>query len=60
MKLENISGANNNKQVFKGQRVWKNTITQLTKNNPYSLTEPNQRRIADAIKALSKPKATRI
>ena len=57
MKLENISGANNNKQVFKGQRVWKNTITQLTKNNPYSLTEPNQRRIADAIKALSQTKS---
>lgn len=57
MKLEHINGIDNSKQVFKGQRVWKNTITQLTKNNPYSLTEPNQRRISDAIKAMAQTKS---
>lgn len=55
MKLEHINGTDN-KQVFRGQRVWKNTITQLTRNNPYSLTEPNQRRISDAIKAMAQTK----
>ena len=55
MKLEHIN-VTDNKQVFRGQRVWKNTITQLTRNNPYSLTEPNQRRISDAIKAMAQTK----
>lgn len=55
MKLENIHNVDN-KQVFKGQRVWKNTISQLTRNNPYSLTEPNQQQISEAIKAMASTK----
>ena len=41
---------------FRGSRVFHNTVAQLAKNNPYSLTEPNQRAISKAIEELSKVK----
>ena len=51
MKIESIQGVNTN---FKGKRLDRNAVAQLIKNNPYSLTEPNQRYISTAIESLSK------
>lgn len=51
MKIESIQGVSTN---FKGKRLDRNAVSQLIKNNPYSLTEPNQRYISTAIKALGK------
>ena len=53
MKLDQIKGTESITS-FKGKRVWKNTVSQLTRNNPYSLTEPNQRYISNAINSLAK------
>ena len=39
---------------FNGTRTLKNTVSQLAKNNKYSLTEPNQRYIISSISELSK------
>lgn len=39
---------------FKGVREDRNTVSQLKENNNYSLTEPNQRRINEAINSLAK------
>lgn len=39
---------------FKGVREDRNTVSQLKENNNYSLTEPNQRRINQAIENLAK------
>ncbi len=39
---------------FKGRREDRNTASQLTKNNDYSLTENNQKRIEQAIENLSR------
>jgi len=36
-------------QYFTGQRKDRNTVSQLTENNPYDLNVPNQRRISQAI-----------
>ena len=55
MKLNIIqSHEEGKKTIFKGKRVFRNTVAQLAKNNPYSLTEPNQRAISNAISELSK------
>ena len=52
LKTENVS---NSKFVkFKGTRTSIKAIEQLSKNNAYSLTEPNQRLIINAIEKLSK------
>ena len=51
MKIESIQGVSTN---FKGKRLDRNAVSQLIKNNPYSLTEPNQRYISTAIEALGK------
>lgn len=51
MKIESIQSVNTNS---KGKRLDKNAVSQLIKNNPYSLTEPNQRYISTAIEALGK------
>lgn len=51
MKIDSIQCVNSN---FKGKRLDRNAVTQLIKNNPYSLTEPNQRYISTAIEALGK------
>lgn len=39
--------------LFRGRREDRNTVSQLKKDNNYSLTEPNQRRINNAIENLS-------
>lgn len=57
MKAEGIKTFEvNDKFNFKGSRVFHNTVAQLAKNNPYSLTEPNQRAISKAIEELGKVK----
>ena len=57
MKTEgiNVFGVSKNLS-FKGNRIFHNTVAQLAKNNPYSLTEPNQRAITNAIKELGNVK----
>ncbi len=52
MKIINIQSSDN--KTFKGKRLDKNAVSQLMKNNPYSLTEPNQRYISNAIESLGK------
>lgn len=52
MKIDSISSADI--KSFKGKRLDKNAVAQLIKNNPYSLTEPNQRYITTAIESLGK------
>lgn len=52
MKIFNIQSSDN--KTFKGKRLDKNAVSQLMKNNPYSLTEPNQRYISNAIENLGK------
>ncbi|MBE7703029.1 MAG: hypothetical protein E7Z89_03150 [Cyanobacteria bacterium SIG28] len=60
MKINGISSVKeSNHNVFKSKRIDKNTIMQLAKNNPYSLTEPNQRYISNAIENLSKVKGVK-
>ena len=54
MKIDGISQYNEGKLNFKGQRVFRNTVAQLAKNNKYSLTAPNQRAISNAISELGK------
>jgi hypothetical protein len=55
MKLNNINFFNNaNKMQFRGHRLDKNAVAQLSNNNPFSLTEPNQRYITNSIDNLSK------
>ena len=57
MKLFSINSANDRKNInFDGKRINKNAIKQLTRNNPFSLTEPNQRLISNAIEEMSKVK----
>ena len=60
MKTENIShydGFNRAFYInFEGKRISKNVVSQLAKNNPYSLNELNQRAISDAISDLGKVK----
>lgn len=54
MKLSGIQSFDNKNNTFgTSTRVLKNTVSQLSKNNRYSLTEPNQRYIANSIKELS-------
>ncbi len=52
MKIDGINSADI--KSFKGKRLDKNAVSQLIKNNPYSLTEPNQRYISTAIESLGK------
>ena len=60
MKLEGIASYRENRiSSFKGRRVDRNVVSQLIKNNPYSLTEPNQRYISQAIESLGKIKGAR-
>lgn len=54
MKVDKINSFNGDKFSFKSQRIFRNTVAQLAKNNKYSLTAPNQRAISNAIKELSK------
>jgi len=54
MKLVSIKLADNNIETFKGTRTLKNTVSQLAKNNKYSLNEPNQRNITNSINELGK------
>ena len=48
MKIQNIQTFEERKINFKGKRIDKNIVAQLSKNNAYSLTEPNQRNITNA------------
>lgn len=55
MEINNISKGEAPKVLkFKSLRKSKNVVSQLAKNNPYSLNEPNQRLIATSIEKLSK------
>lgn len=54
MKVIGIQRNENNPQFGTSTRVLKNTVAQLSKNNKYSLNEPNQRRIRDSIAELSR------
>ena len=55
MKTNNITGVNHSKNIgFKSLRKSRNAVSQLAKNNPYSLNEPNSRFISTAIQKLSK------
>ena len=57
MKTEGIKAFGVSKNLsFKSSRTFHNTVAQLAKNNPYSLTEPNQRAITNAIKELGNVK----
>ena len=49
-----INSINSTTPKFKSVREDRNTTSQLSKNNDYSLTEPNQRRINKAIENLAK------
>ena len=49
-----INSINSTTPKFKGIREDRNTTSQLKGNNKYSLTEPNQRRISQAIENLAK------
>lgn len=49
-----INSINSTTPKFKGIREDRNTTSQLKENNKYSLTEPNQRRISQAIENLAK------
>ncbi len=49
-----INSINSTTPKFKSVREDRNATSQLSKNNDYSLTEPNQRRINKAIENLSK------
>ncbi len=46
-------GESDKYKTFKGIRTSRNTVAQLAKNNHYSLTDINQRNIANAIKELA-------
>lgn len=61
MKIGSINSAEDkrNNIVLKGKRVFQNTVKQLAKNNKYSLTEPNQRLIRNAITELGKVKGSK-
>ena len=59
MKIQGIHSFEERKLSFKGKRVDKNIVAQLGKNNPYSLTEPNQRNITNAISRLGKVKGSK-
>lgn len=55
MKLDKINGFTERKFLtFTGRRECTNAVSQLTQNNPYSLTEPNQRNIINSITELGK------
>ncbi len=55
MKLDIVNSFEEGKKIhFQGKRIFRNTVSQLAKNNPYSLTEPNQRAISNAIIELGK------
>lgn len=54
MKINSIDGIKSNSLKFRGKREATNAVSQLAKNNSYSLTEPNQRHIINSIKELSK------
>lgn len=61
MKIDSINSAEDKRKniVLKGKRVFQNTVKQLAKNNKYSLTEPNQRLIRNAITELGKVKGSK-
>lgn len=59
MKIQNIKSSEDNKLTFKGIRLDKKVVSQLSKNNRYSLSEPNQRKIAEAIKNLGEVKGAK-
>ena len=53
MKLFGIQYGDSKDNInFKGTRTLKNTVVQLARNNRYSLSEPNQRYIANSINEL--------
>ena len=55
MKLDGINFSQEGKTIqFNGRRIFRNNVAQLAKNNPYSLTEPNQRLITNSIAELAK------
>lgn len=55
MKLDKINGFTERKLLtFTGRRECTNAVSQLMQNNPYSLTEPNQRNIINSIAELGK------
>lgn len=55
MKLDGINFSKEGKSIqFNGRRIFRNNVAQLAKNNPYSLTEPNQRLITNSIAELAK------
>ena len=54
MKVNNISTLSAGSINFEGKRVSRNVTAQLSRNNAYSLSEPNQRYITNSIKELAK------
>lgn len=52
--LEERVNSKNNRVNFLGKRTDRNVVSQLAKENRYSLTEPNQRYIAQSIENLGK------
>ena len=60
MKIQGLHSFEEGKKItFNGQRIFRNTVAQLTKNNAYSLSEPNQRYISNAITELGKIKGSK-
>ena len=53
MKIKSISALSGKNIEFEGKRTARNITSQLTRNNSYSLNEPNQRYITNSIKELS-------
>ena len=55
MKIFGVNFSNKKENVnFDGTRTLRNTVSQLAKNNKYSLNEPNQRYITNSITELGK------
>ena len=60
MKINGISSFNKQNNInFEGKRLDRNAVSQLTRNNKYSLSEPNQRYISVAIENLGKVKGAK-
>ena len=59
MKLGSVKLFGKNSTSFEGKRISHNAVSQLANSNDYSLSEPNQRYITNAIKELSNVKGSK-
>ena len=59
MKINSVNTFSKQNINFEGKRLDRNAVSQLRKSNKYSLTEPNQRYISNAIENLGKVKGVK-